>query len=223
MKIKKKIIKNFYVQHFLAFISFLYIKTVKVTSVIIEKNIETPQFFWNNNKPFILAFWHNQLMMISYCWKSNNKINILASGHSDGRFGAIIGKYFKLNNIQTSSTEKTISLKPIFKLLKKSNYIGITPDGPRGPNQKVSEGIIKISRATQVPIIPIGFASSKFIKLKSWDSFLITKPFSKCAFVWGQSITIPKNSTDNEIKEYKNILENQINDCVDTAKKEINA
>lgn len=223
MKIKKKIIKNFFVQHFLAFISFLYIKLVKVTSVIVEKNIETPQFYWDSNKPFILAFWHNQLMMISYCWKTNKKINILASGHSDGRFGAIVGKYFKLNNIPTSSKESPISLKPIFNLLKNSNYIGITPDGPRGPKQKASDGIIKIAKTSQVPIIPVGFASSKFKKLNSWDSFLITKPFSKCAFVWGDSITIPKNCEENEIEKFKNQLEKKMNACVDLAIKEINA
>ena len=223
MTIKKKIIKNFFVQHFLAFLSALYIKLVRSTSIILEKNIESPEFYWKNNKPFILAFWHNQLMMISYCWKSNSKINVLASGHSDGRFGAIIGKYFNLNNIPTSSNEKSITIKPIFKLLKNSSYIGITPDGPRGPNQKVSEGIIKISKTTQVPIIPIGFASSKFKRLKSWDSFLITKPFARCAFVWGNSITIPKNCSENEIEEFKNKLESEINICVDQAKKEINA
>ena len=223
MTIKKKIIKNYIVQQFLALISVLYIKLVALTSVIIIKNIESPQYYWQNNKPFILAFWHSQLMMISYCWKSNNKINILASGHSDGRFGAIVGKYFKLNNIPTSSYEKSISLKPIFTMLKNSNYIGITPDGPRGPNQKVSEGIIKISKATQVPIIPIGFASSKFRKLKSWDSFIVTKPFSKCAFVWGKTINIPKNSTDNEIEEYKNKLEVELNICIEKAKIETNA
>ena len=223
MKIKKRIIKNFFVQHFLAFIIFLYIKLVNATSVTIEKNTHTPRYYWENNKPFILAFWHSQLMMISFCWKSNTKINILASGHSDGRFGAIVGNYFKLNNIQTSSAKKSISLKPIFKLLKNSNYIGITPDGPRGPNQKVSEGIIKISKKTQVPIIPVGFASSKFKKLKSWDSFLITQPFSKCAFVWGESMSIPKDCTEDEIEELKNKLEFKINNCVDLAKKEINA
>ena len=223
MKFKKKIIKNFFVQHLLAFIIFLYIKLVSATSVIVEKNTHNPEYYWNNNKPFILAFWHSQLMMISFCWKSNTKINILASGHSDGRFGAIVGNYFKLNNIQTSSTEKSISLKPIFKLLKNSNYIGITPDGPRGPNQKVSEGIIKISKTTQVPIIPIGFASSKFKQLNSWDSFLITQPFSKCAFVWGESMSIPKNCTDNEIEQFKKKLEVKINNCINSAKKEINA
>ncbi len=149
MTFKKKIIKNLFVQHFLAFLSFLYIKLVGATSEILEKNTQSPEYFWTNNKPFIIAFWHSQLMMISYCWKSNNKIHILASGHSDGRFGAIIGKYFNLKNIPTSSNEKFITLKPIFKLLRNSNYIGITPDGPRGPNQKVSDGIIKISKTTQ--------------------------------------------------------------------------
>ena len=223
MKIKKKITKNFFVQHFLALITVLYIKLVRVTSVIIEKNIESPNSYWDNNKPFILAFWHSQLMMISYCWKSDSQINILASGHSDGRFGAIVGKYFKLNNIPTSSVEKSITLKPIFKLLKNSKYVGITPDGPRGPNQKVSEGIIKISKNTQIPIIPIGFASSKFRKLKSWDSFLLTKPFSKCVFVWGDSISIPKNCDEVEIENFKKILEDQINLCIYKAKKEIDA
>mgnify|MGYP000657299800 FL=1 len=207
----------------LALVTVIYIKLVALTSSIIIKNIESPQFYWKNNKPFILAFWHSQLMMISYCWNSESKINVLASGHSDGRFGAIVGKYFKLNNIPTSSNEKSISLKPVFTLLKNSQCIGITPDGPRGPNQKVSDGIIKIAKVTQVPIIPIGFASSKFRTLKSWDSFLITKPFSKCAFVWGESISIPKNCTENEIEELKNKLEIKINNCVDLAKKEINA
>ena len=223
MKIKKKIVKNFFTQQLLALVSAIYIKLVASTSSIIIKNIESPQFYWQNNKPFILAFWHSQLMMISYCWKSETKINILASGHSDGRFGAIVGKYFKLNNIPTSSNEKSISLKPVFTLLRNSQYIGITPDGPRGPNQKVSDGIIKISKATQVPIIPVGFASSKYKTLKSWDSFLITKPFSKSAFVWGKAIAIPKNCTNNEIEEYKNILEKELNICVEKAKIETDA
>ena len=223
MKVKKKIIKNLFIQHFLAFLGALYIKFVSATSTILEKNIESPEFYWKNNKPFILAFWHNQLMMISYCWKSSSKISILASGHSDGRFGAILGGYFNLNNIPTSSNKKPNTLKPIFKLLKNSSCIGITPDGPRGPSKKVSEGIIKISKTTQVPIIPVGFASSKYKKLKSWDSFIITKPFAKCAFVWGNSINIPKDCSDKDVEEFQINLENQINTCVNEAIKEINA
>ena len=223
MKIKKKFLKNIFVQELFGFILSIYITFVRLTSSINFTNQSIPNKFWNSNKPFILAFWHSQLLMISFSWKSKKRINILASSHSDGRFGAIVGKYFKLNNIPTSLDKKSISLKPIFTLLKNSNYLGITPDGPRGPNQKVSVGIIKISKATQVPIIPIGFASSNFRTLKSWDSFIITKPFSKCAFVWGDAITIPKNSSVNQIEEYKSKLEMELNNCIKKAKKEINA
>ena len=57
-------------------------------------------------------------MMIGYSWKSKKRINILASGHSDGRFGAIVGKYFNLKNIEISSKNKALSLKSLFKILK---------------------------------------------------------------------------------------------------------
>lgn len=219
MEIKKKILKNFLIQHFLALISSVYIYIVFFTSKIHIKNIESPKEFWGNNKSFILAFWHSQLMMISFCWNSkNNKLNILASGHSDGRFGAIIAKYLNSNNIPTYKSNKKINLRPIFELLKEKKCVAITPDGPRGPKEKVSEGIIKIAKSSKIPIIPIGFWSSKNSKLKSWDSFLISLPFSKCTFVWGQPLIIPSNLNDKEIKKYSLILENKINDCINEAK-----
>jgi lysophospholipid acyltransferase (LPLAT)-like uncharacterized protein len=206
MSIRKKLLKHFIVQQLLAFIAFIYIVFVKITSNIKYENIDSPKKYWQNKKPFILAFWHGQLMTFSYTWKINKKLNILASSHSDGRFGASIARYFKLNNIPISSDGNNLSLRPIFKILNSNNYIAITPDGPRGPKEKVSEGIIKIAKISNVPIIPVGFGSSKNFCLKSWDSFLITLPFSKCRIVWGDSITIPENLEDQEIATYKKII-----------------
>ena len=221
MSIRKKLLKHFIVQQLLAFIAFIYILFVKVTSNIKYENIDSPTKYWQNKKPFILAFWHGQLMTFSYTWKINKKLNILASSHSDGRFGASIAKYFKLNNIPISSDGNNLSLRPIFKILNSNNYIAITPDGPRGPKEKVSEGIIKIAKISKVPIIPVGFGSSKNFCLKSWDSFLITLPFSKCRIVWGDSITIPENLEDKEIEIYKKLIEEKINECVKKAKKNL--
>ena len=221
MSIKKKLLKHFIVQQLLALIAFIYIVFVKITSNIKYENIDSPKKYWQNEKPFILAFWHGQLMTFSYTWKINKKLNILASSHSDGRFGASIARYFKLNNIPISSDSNNLSLRPIFKILNSNNYIAITPDGPRGPKEKVSEGIIKIAKISKVPIIPVGFGSSKNFCLKSWDSFLITLPFSKCRIVWGDSITIPENLEDQEIAAYKKIIEEKINECVKKAKENL--
>ena len=221
MSIRKKLLKHFIVQQLLAFIAFIYIVFVKITSNIKYENIDSPKKYWQDKKPFILAFWHGQLMTFSYTWKINKKLNILASSHSDGRFGASIARYFKLNNIPISSDGNNLSLRPIFKILNSNNYIAITPDGPRGPKEKVSEGIIKIAKISKVPIIPVGFGSSKNFCLKSWDSFLITLPFSKCRIVWGDSITIPENLEDQEIVTYKKIIEEKINECVKKAKENL--
>ena len=217
MHIKKKLLKKKFVQNILGFFTFLYIRAVNLTSSIQFENESIPKQFWNNDKPFILAFWHSQLMMIGFSWKKNKNVNILASGHSDGRFGAIVGKYFNLNNIQTQEKDKSISLRSIFKLLNDNNYIGITPDGPRGPKEIVSEGIIKIAKSSKVPIIPIGFWSSKNYKLKSWDSFLITLPFSKCSFVWNKPLEIPYNIQENQIQHYQKLLQEKINQSVKKA------
>ena len=223
MSFKKKLFKLSIIQKFLAYIGYLYILFVGITSRIEIINQEFSSKMWKEKKPFILAFWHGQLMMIGHVWKSKAILNMLASSHSDGRFGAYIAGHFNLKNISIESKNKSPSLRQVFKILNNGNYLGVTPDGPRGPNQKVSEGIIKIAINSQVPIIPLGFASSRNFKLKSWDSFLITYPFSKCKFIWGDPIVIPSTTKDSEIEKYKLFLEEKINYCVNTASSKLNA
>ena len=219
----KKIFKYSLLQKFLAYVGYIYILFVCITSKIKIKNDQLSKKMLLDKKPFILAFWHSQLMMVGFVWKSKNTLNMLASSHSDGRFGSYIAGHFNLKNISIMAKNKSPSLRKVFKILNEKNYIGITPDGPRGPNKKVSEGIIKIAMHSQVPIIPLGFASNKNFKLNSWDSFLITYPFSKCNFVWGEPITIPSSTKENEIEKYKIFLEDKINSCVSIAQSELNA
>jgi len=218
MTFKKKILKNFVTQKLLALLGFLYILIVRITSKIYFKNTSIPKKYWENTKPFILVFWHSQLLMINYSWMNKDKLNILASGHNDGQFGAIIANYLGANTITVSNKKRKINIRPIFELLKNNQCIAITPDGPQGPKEKISEGVIKIAKQTKVPIIPIGFWSSKNFNLNSWDSFLITLPFSKCSFVWGKDINIPENLEDKDINKYKRILEEEINRCIEVAK-----
>ena len=219
MNIKKRLVKNFFIQNLLGLITSVYIYTVRITSKINYENMSIPERLWKSNEPFILAFWHSQLMMIGFSWKIKKKINILASSHSDGRFGSIVGKYFNLNNIPTSDKNKSMTLRLIYKLLNDKKYIGITPDGPRGPKEKVSEGIIKIAKSANIPIIPVGFWSSKNIQLKSWDSFLVTLPFSKCSFVWSDPLEIPKNIDEERVLYFQELLQTKINQCVEKAQK----
>ena len=133
----------------------------------------------------------------------------------------IIAKYLGSNTLTVSDNKRKINIRPIFDLLNHNNYIGITPDGPRGPKEKASDGIIKIAKKSNVPIIPVGFWSSRNFTLNSWDSFLITYPFSKCVFAWSEPILIPNNLRDEEIPKFQLLLENKINDCIQSAKSDL--
>ena len=215
----KKIIKLKFIQHLLSIIAAIYIFLVRITSNIQIINLKIPKNYWDNRKPFILAFWHSQLMMISFTWTNKYKINIIASNHSDGRFGALVGRFFKLNNIPRSSKNSNASLKIIYKLVKNNEYIGITPDGPRGPKEKVSAGIIKLASSLEIPIIPCGYWSNRNFQLNSWDRFLITLPFSRCYFVWSDPINIEKEIQNNNISEQQIILEERLNQITQEAKK----
>ena len=144
MKIKKIILKNIFVQHLLAFITSIYIYFVRFTSKIIIENSSSPNYFWKNNKPFILAFWHSQLMMISFSWKISDKINILASGHSDGRFGSYIAGHFNLKNISIMAKNKSP-----FRGRKKFNRAVMNSDmDGKGDKASISDFIVESAIST---------------------------------------------------------------------------
>jgi len=71
------------------------------------------------------------------------------------------------------------SLREILTELKKGAYVAFTPDGPKGPPEVAQIGASAASRLGQAPIVAVATASNKNWKLKTWDKFLIPKPFAK--------------------------------------------
>ena len=147
----------------------------------------------SNNYKFIkLDINNKKLKDIFFKYKPQGVFNLAAETHVDRSIdnpynfiqSNIVGVYNLLECFRKYvQKNKSKSLRDALSILQKRKCIGITPDGPRGPNQKASEGAIRISKISKVPIIPLGFASNKNFSLKSWDSFLITYPFSKCKFI----------------------------------------
>ena len=115
----------------------------------------------------------------SILFKLSNKIQMLISEHRDGRILNAVS-HLGIDTISGSSNKNKISsAKKIIEELKNFNTVGITPDGPRGPKEKVKEGIISLQKKTNSIIIPLSYSARFKIKLKSWDSFVFVFPFNK--------------------------------------------
>jgi len=205
----KNFLKNYIIKKFLSLVGALYVYIVYISSQKTFINKDNFDKLILENKSFIYALWHDQLLLSPFTWQTKNRIDILISKHKDGDIIADLIKYHGFNSIRGStnnpSKEKeknTISsIRKIIKTLKANVSIGITPDGPRGPRHRVSEGTINIARISNKKILPMALAYKEQWVINTWDKFIIPKPFNKICIVWGDPIDIEINKIDVPIQQ----------------------
>ena len=204
----KRIFKHKYFQLFLGWVISFYIKICFQTSIWLTKNSEIVEKLLKKNKSFMVCFWHNRLLMTVFCWKWPHEFKMLISGHSDGKIISNAISNFGIQTISGSARKNNVSsLKEILKQINDNSIIGITPDGPKGPNEEVKIGLISLLKKTNVPVLPLSYSAKFKFKLKTWDKFIFVTPFNKFVAVWGNPLQFDKNKT---LAENKLILEKEM-------------
>ena len=204
----KRIFKHQYFQVFLGWVISFYIKICFQTSIWLTKNSEIVEKLLKKNKSFVVCFWHNRLLMAVFCWKWPHEFKMLISGHSDGKIISNAISNFGIQTISGSARKNNVSsLKEILKEINDNSIIGITPDGPKGPNEEVKIGLISLLKKTNVPVLPLSYSAKFKFKLKTWDQFIFVIPFNKFVAVWGNPLQFDKNKT---LAENKLILEKEM-------------
>lgn len=175
-------------QIIIVFLATFYIRLVYYTSNVKFINKEIIDNYIKSDKSFIICFWHGRLLMMASAWQWKKPFYMLISDHRDGRFISKVVESFSIKTI-IGSTERqgAQAARSLIKALE-SGVIGITPDGPRGPNQVVSPGIISLSKLAKVDIIPITFSCKRKKYLKTWDNFCLAFPFNRSIFYVGTPI-----------------------------------
>ena len=196
-------------QLLISLLGSLYVLFVYKTSTINLKNRKNIDRLFKKKESFIYAFWHDQLLICPLTWQSEFEIKVLISKHRDGDIIArLISKLgFKAIRGSTHKSGKTknkgglTSARQMIKSLKNGISIGISPDGPKGPRHKVSDGILSISRLSNSSILPVGIGFKKKWVLNTWDKFIIPKPFNQITIIWGEPLPALKNEKNiNQIK-----------------------
>ncbi len=218
MKLSTQLFHNTFLRIILCWLVAMLIRLVWVTGRWRTAGAETPAAFWDKNQPFILAFWHGRLMMMPYCWRQGKGMNMLISQHRDGELIARTIGHFGLGSVRGSSAKPGKqdkggggALRAMVKQLSRNEYVGITPDGPRGPRQRVGDGILSVARLSGAPVIPVSFGATHRIHARSWDRFLIALPLSRGVFVWGKPHYVPRDADAQMLEEARLLLEDDLN------------
>ena len=163
-------------------------------------------------QPFIAAFWHGRLMMAPHCWQAEATMHVIISRHRDGENIARAVRHLGVTAIRGSTTRGgAAAIRASLRLLKEGGYLGITPDGPRGPRMRVQPGIVALARLSGVPIVPTTFAVSRRKVANSWDRFVIALPFGRGVVLWGPPLYVAAEADKTALEEARRTLEERLN------------
>ena len=156
------------------------------------------------NENYIGALWHNRLLIFPFVLRrffSNRGGAALISASRDGELLADAIKRFDFDVVRGSSSR--LGARAILQLtdvLASGRDVVITPDGPRGPAYELGPGIIFLAQKSGAPVVPVNMEYSSYWRLKSWDRFILPRPFSKVRVIIGQSHHVRSTRTPEEFE-----------------------
>lgn len=148
----------------------------------------------------VYCLWHRSLLSIAYHFRKR-KIAILISPSFDGELiTRTIGSVGYTPVRGSSSRGGAAGLIGMERALapenpNRRNYAAFTADGPRGPLYYAKPGGVMLAQRLangNTGSVGVFFAMpQRAWTLRSWDGFLIPKPFSRIIIAWQPPVAVP--------------------------------
>ncbi|MDH3357137.1 MAG: lysophospholipid acyltransferase family protein [Desulfobacteraceae bacterium] len=144
-----------------------------------------------NGGVVLLCIWHQQFFSTVRPFKKYKTFDpsIMISQSKDGEIVAKMALRNGWNPVRGSSSNGGMeALKKMITNLKEKKLAAHIVDGPKGPSGIVKAGVILLAHASNAVIVPLSVSAEKAWYFKSWDKFLLPKPFSKVILRFGEMI-----------------------------------
>ena len=134
--------------------------------------------------PAVYAFWHRCLL--AGAWRFRNYgLTILISRSFDGELIARTVERLGFVAIRgSSSRDGAPGLRNMQRAYLAGHYCAITADGPRGPAMVAKPGVTQLASLACTTVRAFYAHPDRAWQLRSWDRFLIPKPFSRVTIAW---------------------------------------
>lgn len=163
-----------------------------------EIHIERVERVHESGRPAVFTFWHGVLLPLEYICRGRN-IQVLSSWHRDGEISARLMTALGYGVVRGSSTRG--SARGLLRMLARAVEgldLAVTPDGPRGPAERVKRGVFYLAEKSGGTLLPVGVGAARAKRMSSWDSFMVPLPFSRVAVVYGEPLEWDKSAPFEE-------------------------
>ncbi|MDT8368341.1 MAG: lysophospholipid acyltransferase family protein [Longimicrobiales bacterium] len=137
---------------------------------------------------WIWCLWHGT--MLTPIWRHRDEGAVaLVSEHRDGEYLARILEELGVVTVRGSSTRGgSRGVRALLRAAQDGRVLAVTPDGPRGPRERLKPGALFVAMRTGLPLVPIGVGVSRAWRTDSWDRFTVPQPGARIHIRYGRPI-----------------------------------
>jgi lysophospholipid acyltransferase (LPLAT)-like uncharacterized protein len=184
---------------------------VKLLSATYKLRIVDPQNERNvleKDGSIIYASWHQRFFPGITFFATRKPIAILISRSRDGESISHIVDILGWLAVRGSSSRGGSEGLQLLKARAAEGYkIGHIVDGPKGPFGVVKPGMLRIAQVSGKAIVPTITSSDRHWTFRSWDRFMVPKPFSRVVIRFGDPIYVAEDVVEEEFEEKKRLVE----------------
>ena len=167
--------------------------------------------------PIIVAFWHGEHFMTPFL-RQGNRVKVLISRHRDGEINAIAAERLGLETIRASGSQNgdfqrkggVSGFQAMRDALTQGWTVALTADVPK-VSRVAGRGVVLLAQASGRPIYPVAVATSRYIKLNTWDRSTINLPFSRFAVAVDDPIHVAAGADDAVVEDARRRVEAGLN------------
>jgi hypothetical protein len=156
--------------------------------------------------PEIFCFWHQCVLPCALYFRRTGA-TILISRSFDGELIKRILAQFGFGAVRGSSSrgagEGLLGLKNV---IERGGPAIFTADGPRGPIYRTKRGPIKLAQITGAPIGAFHLEPKQAWTIRSWDRFLVPKPFTRIVVSWARWTRVPTDLAEADFESRREEL-----------------
>lgn len=166
----------------------------------------TPLLFGAGVGAEIFCFWHQCVLPCTLYFR-RTRATILISRSFDGELITRVLGLFGFRAVRGSSSrgarEGLLGLKDVIESGAPAIF---TADGPRGPIYRTKMGPIKLAQLTGARIGAFHLEPEHAWTMKSWDRFLVPKPFTRIVVSWARWTQVPTNLPEADFESKREEL-----------------
>ena len=159
-----------------------------------------PFVAYRDDLPVVGTSWHGTLIPLAIRpAPAGVPVRILVSNHRDGEVAARIAQKLGYGTVRGSGGRNTRWVEKgalagflgLRASLAEGATVLLTAEAPRDGRERAGLGSVVLARMTGRPLVGLGVAASRAIRVNSWDKAVVPLPFGRIAIVPTPLIRVP--------------------------------